>query len=215
MLQYLQFVLQGVSALLTNSAGAMDPFHPLAIEKRDLAAKKESSRSPTEIGRLRWIDAFRSAYQTPDGKPTFPTGGIRAVIDEAARKSRQGPKVKQGLLVFGLTFDWDHSLGETVSELASNEAARLTVPVMQQGKNRVLRTRMVFPVPWSITANIGFEPDLLAPEDIKRFLDIAGNRLGIGDWRPGKSGGEYGRFKVESMKAMDESFQREIEAPAG
>ena len=35
---------------------------------------------------------------------------------------------------------------------------------------------------------------------LEKWLDIGGQRIGLGDWRPGKSGGDYGRFELVSIE---------------
>ena len=59
---------------------------------------------------------------------------------------------------------------------------------------RIMRTRAMFQQPWSCTFTLDCDDELIDQERIERWLDIAGRRIGLGDWRPEKSG-DYGRFR--------------------
>jgi len=208
-MRYAKLTIKGLSGLLCSSAGAMDDTHPLYAERRELAKTSDGKRTPEQTGRLRFLDAFLSMWRTPDDLyPTFPANGIRRVLEDAAKKTRDGGTVREGLLVHSAVFDWDRSLGETCEALANNLEARLTIPVNQSNR-RVLRTRALFR-DWSITACIEYDPQIITEARIRRFAEIGGARLGIGDWRPQKSGGIYGRYTVEDITETDAAFERPV-----
>ena len=207
-MRFIQLILRGLSPLLCNSAAAMDPGNPLHAEKRELGRKREASRTPEDAGRLAFIDTYLSMWRTADDLPTFPPGGVRAALEAAARKTKDGPSVREGLIVFGCSLRWDRNLGATCREIAASESARLTVPVAQQ-RARILRTRAIFRE-WSLIADVGHEPTVVEEDAIIRFAEIAGARIGLGDWRPGKSGGPYGRFAVESVQESVADFSRTV-----
>ena len=62
-----------------------------------------------------------------------------------------------------------------------------------------MRTRAKFDLPWSCTFEADVDDELVSREHLERWLDIAGRRIGLGDWRPEKSD-TYGRFELESME---------------
>ena len=76
----------------------------------------------------------------------------------------------------------------------------------------VMRSRPLIVTPWSATIEFEFDPDPLIgasgpddDEDLLKaggvFLDalrVGGSRLGLGDYRPEKSG-PFGKFTVKSM----------------
>ena len=96
-------------------------------------------------------------------------------------------------MVEGVTsFDYDReALGETVEELGRR--AQFTVGVVVQ-RNRILRTRAKFDE-WSCVVAVDCDDELVDKEQLEAWLDIAGRRIGLGDWRPEKSG-TYGRFEA-------------------
>jgi hypothetical protein len=61
--------------------------------------------------------------------------------------------------------------------------------------NGIIRSRPKFEA-WSADFDVLYDPDLITDEDIfKAVLTDAGNRIGIGDYRPQKTGW-FGRFNV-------------------
>ena len=45
------------------------------------------------------------------------------------------------------------------------------------------------------------EDELVDQPQLESWLAIAGRRIGLGDWRPEKSG-DYGRFEVEEIRRV-------------
>ena len=95
-------------------------------------------------------------------------------------------------------FDYDReALGTTVEELGRN--AQFTVPVVVQ-RSRLERTRAKFDT-WGVTVIVEADDELVDQQQLESWLDIAGRRIGLGDWRPEKSG-DYGRFEVVEIKRV-------------
>ena len=65
-------------------------------------------------------------------------------------------------------------------------------------RNRILRTRARFETPWGLEARLFAAADLIAPERLREWLEFAGQRIGLGDWRPERSG-SHGRFRVAAL----------------
>jgi hypothetical protein len=70
-------------------------------------------------------------------------------------------------------------------------------------RNGIIRCRPCFPE-WSCTFTIEYDPELIGkePKIIADVLQDAGNRIGVGDFRPSRNG-PFGRFKVRNY-ALDE-----------
>lgn len=120
------------------------------------------------------------------------------MIETGARKLKQGPQVREGLVVEKVTaFDYDQGMGTTAEELG--KASQFTVGVVV-GKARVLRTRARFE-PWGCTFRLDCDDELVDREQLETWLDIGGRRIGLGDWRPEKSG-SHGRFEVAEVKVL-------------
>ena len=191
--------VRGVTPLLMdNGAAGLDTRSPANIEKAQIAKKTGSNRTVADEVRLRELECFVSLYLNEDGTPTLPAAAFRKNIESAARKLRQGAQVREGLIVEEVEeFDYDPSLGTTAAELALS--AQFTVGV-GVGRGRVLRTRARFDN-WAATFRIDVDPELVDREQLLVWLDIGGRRLGVGNWRPEKSG-VFGRFEVEHIQMV-------------
>ena len=123
---------------------------------------------------------------------------LRAAIETGARKLKQGPQVREGLIVDRVeAFDYDTSPGATAEELC--KTVQFTTGVVVQ-RNRILRTRAKFDE-WAVTFTVEADDELVDERQLGVWLDIAGRRIGLGNWRPEKSG-HYGRFALESIEEL-------------
>lgn len=98
-------------------------------------------------------------------------------------------------MVIGSEFEWGRKkLGTKIDKLC--RTTQFTVPV-RVGQSRVLRTRAKFDQ-WACEFVVETDPELVDQTQLSTWLDIAGRRIGLGDWRPHKSG-TYGRFLPKSI----------------
>ena len=182
-----------------NGAAGMDPRSEANIEKAQIARTRASNRTESDDERLAELECQTALWLDDRGFVTVPAASIRSMIETAARKLKQGPQVREGLMIVGRqTFKYDvKALGRTVEELGKN--AQFTTGVVVQ-RNRVMRTRARFPA-WSLVFIVDAEEELVDIDQLGTWLDIGGRRIGLGDWRPEKSG-EHGRFEVVSVESM-------------
>ena len=122
------------------------------------------------------------------------------MIEESARKLKQGPQVREGLIVMESTFHYDtEKYGTTLVELGKR--CQFTVPV-RIGQARVLSTRAKFDLPWSCAFKLDTDPEQVDERQLAVWLKIGGRRIGLGDWRPSKSG-NYGRFETTAINQLE------------
>ena len=192
-----QITIKGKTPLIMhNGATGLDPRSPANIEKKEIARKKGSNRTATDDARLAELECQTSLWLNEKGAPTIPAAAIRATIEKASRKLKQGSQVREGLVVDSIDkFKYDQSLGKDRESLG--KSAQFTVGVVVQ-RARILRTRAKFD-DWSLTFTLEVDPELVDREQLSAWIDIAGRRVGLGDWRPDKSG-HYGRFEAQSIK---------------
>ena len=195
-----QVTLSGISPILThNGAAGLDTRSPAKLEIASIAKKRGSNRTESDDLRLIELECQNSLYVDDDGRPTLPASALRAALEAAARKTKQGGDVREGLLVESLAFTYDvKRYGKTVEEIG--KSAQFTVPVVVQ-RARILRTRAKFDCPWSIEAVIDADDELVDKHKLTAWLDVAGRRIGLCDWRPQKSG-TFGRFEPTAVKVL-------------
>ena len=192
-----RIVIRGLSPIIQhNGAAGLDTRSATNLEIAEISRKKGSNRTEADDARLRQLECLKSLYVDQKGKVTIPEAALRAAIETGARKLKQGPQVREGLIVERVE-SFDCGLEGTLDEIASQSA--FTVPVVVQ-RARLLRTRAKFDE-WSITFTVEVDDELVDHTQLSAWLDIAGRRIGLGDWRPEKSG-HYGRFETESLTAI-------------
>ena len=192
--------IEGIAPLLMHSGKGLDPRHPLKIEIAKITSKG-SKRTDADEDQLREHECAVALWLDNNDKPTIPTNAIRSSIEKAAKKSKEGAAVREGLLVLDSKFTYDTSrYGKTLKELSIS--TQYTVGVNVNGKG-VMRTRAMFETPWSCEISIDTDDSLIEKSQLTNWLTISGQRIGLGNWRPEKSG-IYGRFKIKSVaKAKD------------
>ena len=195
----LHVTIRGATPLLQHSTRGMVPGNPLKAEQLELTRKKGSDRTATVEARIQQIDSELALWLDHEDRITIPAGAIRANIEGAARKLKQGPDVRGGLVVESdCIFHYDPALGDTPEDVAKN--AMFTVPVVVS-RAKTLRSRPKFDQ-WSAEFTLDCDDTLISEEKVLTWLDIGGRQIGVGDWRPEKSG-HYGRFAVESIEVLE------------
>lgn len=191
--------LRGVAPIIMhNGAAGLDTRSPANLEKATISRKKGSNRTEADEIRFRELEVETSLWLDGKGAPTIPEAAIRGCIEKGARKLKQGPQVREGLIVEQVEkFEYDESLGKTVAELC--KTVQFTVPVKVQS-SRILRTRAKFDE-WAVTATLEVDDELVDQDQLESWLDIGGRRIGLGDWRPATSG-SFGRFELESIEKI-------------
>ncbi len=200
-MQYKITIRGDAPIIMHNGTAGLDTSSPANREKAEISSKKGSNRTASDEARLRQLECQTSLWLNSSGAPTIPEGAIRATIETGARKLRQGSQVREGLVVQSVqSFEYDHTkYGIDLEKLS--HTTQFTTPVVVQ-RNRILRTRAKFDN-WDCTFIVDVDEELVDKEQLLTWLDIAGRRIGLGDWRPEKSG-HYGRFRTIDIQLFDE-----------
>ena len=195
---YYQVEIKGLRPLVMhNGSAGLDTRSPANIEKAEIAKKRGSNRTATDDARIAELECQTSLWLDASGAPTIPAAAVRAAIETGARKLKQGPQVREGMIVDSVDeFLYDRSMGTSVDELG--KSAQFQAGVVVQ-RSRILRTRAKFDE-WGLRFTLECDDELIDAEQLATWLDIAGRRIGLGDWRPEKSG-DMGRFEVVSIEA--------------
>ena len=193
----LGFTITGVSPLIMhNGATGLDTRSALSREIAAISKKRGGNRTEVEELRLRELECHQSLYLDADERPTLPEAALRKLIESSARKTKQGALVREGLMIESVVFRYDvERYGEKLEKLKTK--AQFVAPVVVGGK-RIVRTRARFDCPWSVVGIADVDPEQVDREKLTAWLATGGQRVGLGDWRPEKSG-HFGRFNVEKV----------------
>ena len=176
---------------------------PLAGECRKIGNRQEARVEPHGAGRGTTprvgdhdLDLADLGWHSDN-----PRGSVSRLHRDLRPQAERGPDGPRGLDRDRETelFEYDTKLGETVEELA--KTVQFTVGVVVQ-RARVLRTRAKFDE-WGAVFLLDVDPELVDEPHLEKWLAIGGKRIGLGDWRPEKSG-KYGRFELEEIEPIDE-----------
>ena len=193
--------IEGDAPLLMHSGSrGLDPHSAENIEISELARKRGGNKTEDVYKRIRLLETKVGFWLDDAGYPTIPAGAFRAALEAAARKTKQGGQVREGLVVTAVErFAFPKSYGKTIDELAANPDIQFSAMV-RVGQAGLMRTRPKFEE-WGATFCVDCDDELVDKTSLAAWLDIAGRRIGIGDWRPAKSG-QYGRFHVVKISRM-------------
>lgn len=188
--------IEGISPFLQNSGMGIDEDSEIEIEIKKIT-KKKGDKTATEKARLKKLKVLNSLCRGEKGEVIVPPSYLRGCIENAARKSKEGPAVREGLLVLETRFE--HKYGEDLETLIKEVA--FSVPVVVQW-SRIMGTRAKFDLPWAVEFRLEVDEDLVDMKRLTAWLELGGRRIGIGDWRPQRSG-TYGRFRLAWLRPVE------------
>ena len=186
--------IEGTAPILMHNSRLADKLDPITREKAVVAAKrKKTDEDDLELSRLEWTGGL---YFDATVGPYLPSDNVFKALVEAARKSKQGKQVEQGLVITTdvnpLAYGGPRDLGTLWGRGESEYVFRKTV---KQQQSRITRTRPIFRT-WSTEVEGEIDDAVLDLRDVAEFARIAGLYIGVGDWRP-----RFGRFVAEVKAA--------------
>lgn len=179
--------ITSATPLLMHNGTLADPLNEIVKEMKKLTSKRgnKTDADLEELSRLEW---YGSLYYH-NGSPCLPSEMLEACLTEAAKKKRKGVQAKTGIIVQdNAVLQYDGPTDPDVMWKSGQFIHKVGVKVQ---RNRVIRTRPIFRQ-WAADLKIHYLPSVLNKSDIIEFVEIAGQLVGLGDWRP-----KFGRFSVE------------------
>ena len=85
--------------IMHNGAAGLDNGSAANKEKALLTKKKGSNRTAPDDIRIKELETYIAFWTDDNDGPTVPPAALRAVIETGARKLKQGPQVREGLIV--------------------------------------------------------------------------------------------------------------------
>ena len=190
MIKTLPVKFTGVAPLICHNGQTADPLNTYSKSIAKITSKRKKTEADfEEIARLE----FLAGLYLHDGQPCLPDRVLKAVIASkggAAGKERRRKDATAGMWVESPS-PIHYEGPKDPDEMWKDEGFRFTVPAVI-GQSKVIRTRPMFELPWSVNVTYHFNDRLVDEGDLKRWLKIAGEEVGLCDWRP-----EYGRFGCE------------------
>lgn len=182
--------ITGVRPLIMHSSRLIDPLDSITKEISRIARKR--ARTEADHERIAFLE-WRGGLWTDSGRPCIPAEAIEAALVAAARTRKLGKRAQAALMCPAnalLVYDGPKDL----DSLWGDKRFRLRAPV-QVSQRRFMRTRPRFPE-WSAEIVVEYLPTVLNEEAVCEMVRIAGDLVGLGDWRP-----RFGRFAAEFISA--------------
>ena len=177
----------GTAPLLMHNSRLADKLDPITREKSVVASKKnKTDEDDLILSRLEWTGGL---YFDADLGPYLPGDNIFKALVEAARKSKDGKRVEQGMFITTDVNPLAYRGPRTLDALWADENFVFRRTVKQQ-MSRITRTRPILKE-WVTEVDGVYDPAVLDLKDLESFANIAGAYIGVGDWRP-----RYGRFEA-------------------
>jgi len=145
--------------------------------------------------------AERCAYRAPDSTLYIPAQCFQRMLIEAGKPHKQrGSRsslrwiVPAAVIIPAEAIPLTDSTGKPLTEFEV-DSRPVVIPAT---KGRVMRHRPKVEE-WQATIPLEIDTEILAAPMIHQLLEEGGRRLGIGDYRPEKTG-PYGRFAIVSWE---------------
>lgn len=141
--------------------------------------------------------AEKKLYQDKNGKLFIPGPNIFSCLVEAGRHIKAGKRqlttaitslVPAGLQIEEIVLPLKHEGWEVDVRSVVNPSTR--------GRFLCYRPRLDA---WSLSFTLEIDEEMFSEATVRQLVDIAGKRLGLGDFRPQRKG-PFGRFVVVSWK---------------
>lgn len=185
--------ITGSAPLLLSCDRLADPLDPTTIEHKKLTSSRNKTQGDHERiaysqwrGMLYWDDKL-GVY--------MPTQNIRAAIIRGGTINKLGTHLKIGTLIDIEKVAIDYGKKLTIEQLWKQRYLDRRSVVVSRA--RVMCYRPKFQE-WTISFPIQFDENILDPSQIEQSIKNAGLYVGIGGFRPEKSG-PFGRFVIESI----------------
>ncbi len=187
--QQIQFHIRGVVPLIIHNGQLADPLNPIVKEIKKVTKKKtKTDEDHEEIARLEWTGSF---YLDEKDAPCIPGEVIEGFLIASAKKSKQGPVAKSGVLSEG---NWSiiYDGPKDIAKMWKLGNKFRYAAIVKVGQSRVVRTRPIFRE-WELKFTVDYLPNVVDKEDIIKWVTDGSVIVGLCERRP-----KFGRFNVVS-----------------
>lgn len=189
----IKFRLTGVVPLLMHNGQTADPLNHFSKAMKKYSSKRTKTDEDYEA--MAKLEFLAGLYLNENKQPCIPGEVLEGALygrGGAARKERAGKQGQAAVFCDGV-FDLEYDGPKDPEEMWKDEEFRHVAPVRVQS-NKVIRTRPKIPTGWTSEGEVTYNEKLVNKDEIVRWLKVAGEEIGLMDWRP-----KYGRFTVEIL----------------
>lgn len=202
-----KIALQGDKLLMHNGRLALDT-DPFTRALKEAVKANKASQTDTSFEEMMRVEFMGSLYYLPNGVgPCWPSDNLHTALKKAGAKRRKtgGRASLKNAVASAITFDNEMppltykgfgggTTPRDAEDLWKDPNYRLIKPV-RVGAAKVPRCRPLFQE-WRFEVTGLLDTEILDFADFKAVVTVAGQVVGLGDWRP-ETGGSYGKFTAE------------------
>lgn len=201
-IQGIELRIEGTSPLMMHNVRLANPLNKYTKRMAELMRAKKVKGADKEaiagdLARVEWEGGlYHSATEKGDDGtgPYIPARNMHAAVWEAAKLTKEGQSVVQGVFTGGM-FALEYDGPRDVEGLfAAEEFVDLRIIGVNQG-SKVLRCRPIFNQ-WACTVRFTVDAKMCDPARLVDFVRSAGLYKGVCDGHKGVMG--MGRFRVVS-----------------
>lgn len=186
-----RITFESTGALLMHNARLSNPLDPAAKAVKKVSGKR--NKTDDDHAEMAHLEFIGSLYYDPDAGPHIPADNIWRCLYDAAKKSKRGPRVKEGVLVTTDVNPLGYHGPREPEKLWADENFRFFASA-KVGQVRVTRCRPIFRN-WKVQADGILDTNVLDFTELEQVAETAGLLIGLGDWRP-----KFGRFTASVSK---------------
>jgi hypothetical protein len=179
-----------------HSGALIDPQNEFTKALKKVSAKRPKTEADeNEMARLEFLGAL---YVDDDRKIVLPDVNIMATLIKGAAKFKKGKDAQAGVMVEShgtLEFPFKGTATPEALWESGQFSDRRNVKIQ---RNSIMRVRPRFNK-WASRFALDIDDEICDPADVKHWLETAGARIGVGDYRP-----MFGRFEVVEWKEAKE-----------
>lgn len=188
--------------MIMHNGRTSDPLDEFAQRLKKVSAKRGKTEDDHAL--MAQIEQEAGLYWSDEMGVYLPVDNLLRMFLDSAKKMKLGrqavgimPTAEYGV---PLIFDGHKSYKRITTEPKFRFRKAVSV-----SSAKVMRTRPMIPTGWTAEIGIELDTDLIDIEQFHDICEIAGLRIGLGDWRPGapRVPGPFGRFSIESFTEVD------------
>jgi len=195
----------GDTALIMHNGRLANPMDKATKEVAEAYKAYSKNKTEENFNALARAEFMGGLYyhEGPGIGPYWPTDNLFSALKQAAKKVKRGRASLKNPVAAALLWSGPEEnplsyagfgsarAPRSAEELWKDENYRFQKMANVQGK-KVVRTRPILRS-WRFDVAGAIDTEILDFEDLVAVAKIAGQLVGLGDWRPEK-GGSYGRF---------------------
>jgi hypothetical protein len=207
-MQKFEIKVSGLSDLIMHNGRLVNPMDPATREIEKAYREYKKNKTEENFYAMARAEFMGGLYYVEQGEivigPVWPTDNLFTALKKAAAKVKRGRATLKNPVAAAILWDsMENPLAygppgttppRSAEELWKDESYRF-IKAAKVGSAKVMRTRPVFRN-WGFRAPGRLDTEILDLADLADVAKIAGQLIGLGDWRPEK-GGSYGRFAAE------------------